>query len=69
MSHSLLSRAAPIATSMTVGGPEAIDPHPKGWNAVEGGRERLSWPARNGGAAGRGRKSRRPLPGRDREPA
>ncbi|MGD9923250.1 MAG: hypothetical protein AB7V13_17675, partial [Pseudorhodoplanes sp.] len=57
VSHSFVARAAPIATSMTVGGPEAIDWHPQGWNKVEGGRERLSWSARNGGAAVRGRKS------------
>ncbi|KAB2684350.1 hypothetical protein [Brucella tritici] len=30
MSHSLFVRAAPIATSMTVDGPEAIDRHPPG---------------------------------------
>ncbi len=37
---------------MAVDRPEAIDPHPKGWNAVEGGRERLSCRARNGGDPG-----------------
>jgi len=53
---------------MTVDGPEAIDRHPHGWNEVEGGRERLSWYARNGGGAVMGRKSQRPLPGQDWEP-
>jgi hypothetical protein len=28
--------------------PEAIDLHPKGRNEMEGGRQRLSWTARNG---------------------
>jgi len=28
---------------MAVVRPEAIDPHPKGWNEVEGGRRRLFW--------------------------
>src|SRR3954454_23433354 len=42
------SRAAPIATSMAVVRPEAIDLHPKGRNEMEGGRQRLSWTARNG---------------------
>jgi hypothetical protein len=36
------SRAAPIATSMAVVRPEAIDPHPEGRHAVEGDRQRLS---------------------------
>lgn len=44
----LFSRAAPIATSMAVVRPEAIDLHPKGRNEMEGGRQRLSWTARNG---------------------
>lgn len=65
VSYSFFVRAAPIATSMTVDGPEAIDRHPHGWNEVEGGRERLSWYARNGGGAVMGRKSQRPLPGQD----
>ena len=42
------SRAAPIATSMAVVRPEAIDLHPQGRNEMEGGRQRLSWTARNG---------------------
>lgn len=42
------SRATPIATSMAVVRPEAIDLHPKGRNEMEGGRQRLSWTARNG---------------------
>ncbi len=36
---------------------------------MEGGRKRLSCLARNGGAAGRGRKSRRPLRGQERDRA
>jgi len=55
---------------MTVDGSEAIDLHPaRGWNEVEDGRKRLSWFARNANAVRRGRKSRRRLPGQDRETA
>lgn len=42
------ARAAPIATSMAVVRPEAIDLHPQGRNEMKGGRQRLSWTARNG---------------------
>src|SRR4051795_311479 len=48
VSYPWFSRAAPIATSMAVVRPEAIDLHPKGRNEMEGGRQRLSWTARNG---------------------
>src|ERR1700750_3235009 len=48
VSYPLFSRAALIATSMAVVRPEAIDLHPKGRNEMEGGRQRLSWTARNG---------------------
>ena len=33
---------------MAVVRPEAIDLHPQGRNEMEGGRQRLSWTARNG---------------------
>ncbi len=64
----LVCRAAHIATLMTVDGSEAIDWHPdRGWNEVEGGRERLLDP--RGMAAQPPGKPCRPLPGQDRETA
>ncbi|WP_371349268.1 hypothetical protein [Ancylobacter sp. IITR112] len=50
------SRAAPTATSMAVDRPEAIDPHPKGRNEMEGGRGWLFCLAMQSRLAGGGKK-------------